>query len=236
MSESLTDAPKIGLVALFVTSLITAQIIAVKILAIPLSGSVPLLGAEILVPAGVLAYAATFFASDCYVEVYGRKEAQVMVNIAFFMNFVMLALLWLAIWAPGSPAGVDPAAFGGVLGLSTNIVIASLVAYIVSQNYDVVAFHLIGARTRGKHLWMRNIGSTGTSQFIDTVIFVSLAFAVIPAGLGIGAALPGLVLAQLIVGQYLIKLLIALVDTPLVYLFVNAVESRNLGQSKYVPA
>lgn len=236
MSDSITDAPKIGLVALFVTSLITAQIIAVKILAIPLSGSVPLLGAEILVPAGVLAYAATFFASDCYAELYGRKEAQIMVNIAFIMNFVMLVLLWLAIWAPGSPAGVDPEAFGGVLGLSTNIVIASLGAYIVSQNYDVIAFHFIGSRTQGQHLWARNLGSTGTSQLLDTIIFVSLAFAIVPATLGIGSSLPGVVLAQLIVGQYAIKLLIAVVDTPFVYLFVGAVESRNLGRSKYFPA
>lgn len=236
MSDSRGEAPKIALAALFVTSLITAQIIAVKILAIPTPGNIDFLGPEILVPAGVLAYAITFFASDCYTELYGRRDAQILINIAFLMNFVMLALLWLAIWAPGSPAGADPAGFGDILGLSTNIVIASLAAYLVSQNYDVIAFHIIGDKTEGRYLWLRNLGSTGTSQLIDTMIFILLAFAVIPLVLGIGEPFPALLLAQLIVGQYLIKLLIAILDTPLVYLFVKAMESRNLGNSRYTPA
>lgn len=236
MSESLSEAPKIGLAALFITSLITAQIIAVKILVVPFPGSLPVIGPEILVPAGVLAYAMTFFASDCYAELYGRGEAQIMVNLGFVMNFVMLALLWLAIWWPGSGAGVDPVAFGSVLGLSTNIVIGSLAAYIISQNYDIIAFHYIGDRMGGRHLWMRNLGSTGTSQLLDTTIFVVLAFAIVPLVIGIGDALPAIVLLQLIIGQYILKLLIAIGDTPFVYLFVGYVESKGLGRSQYVPA
>lgn len=236
MSEQLSDRPKVVLAALFITSLITAQIIAVKLLVIPFPGSLPIVGASVLVPAGVLAYALTFFASDCYAELYGKRPAQFMVNVGFGMNFVLLALLWLAIIAPGSNAGVNPARFEGVLGLSTNIVIGSLAAYIVSQNWDVIAFHRISDYTNGEHLWVRNIGSTGTSQLIDTTIFVVLAFFAVPTLLGIGQALPGAVLVQLILGQYIVKLLIALLDTPLVYAAVGFVRSNALVDATARPA
>lgn len=236
MSNSSSEAPKVALAALFITSLITAQLIAVKLLAVPFPGSLPFVGGSVLVPAGVLAYALTFFASDCYAELYGRRPAQIMVNVGFGMNFVMLALVWLAIVAPGSPAGVDPATFESVLGLSTNIVLGSLGAYIVSQNWDVIAFHAIGDWTDGEHLWLRNLGSTGTSQLIDTTIFVLLAFFLVPSALGIGQALPGAVLVQLIVGQYILKLLIALLDTPFVYAVVGYMRSAGLAESRRITA
>ena len=236
MSNSPSEASKVALAALFITSLITAQLIAVKLLAVPFPGSLPLIGGSVLVPAGVLAYALTFFASDCYAESYGRRPAQIMVNVGFGMNFVMLALVWLAIAAPGSPAGVDPATFKSVLGLSTNIVLGSLGAYIVSQNWDVIAFHAIGDWTNGEHLWLRNLGSTGTSQLVDTMIFVLLTFFLVPSALGIGQALPGAVLVQLIVGQYILKLLIALLDTPFVYAVVGYMRSAGLAESRRITA
>jgi len=236
MSETSIDAPKIGFAALFITALVTAQLIAVKLLVVPYPEWVPLIGGSVLVPAGVIAYALTFFASDCYAELYGRRPAQIMVNVGFGMNFVMLALVWVAIKLPGSQAGADPAAFANVLSLSTNIVIGSLAAYIVSQNWDVIAFHSIGERTEGRYLWMRNLGSTVTSQFIDTVIFVLIAFAGVPAVLGIGQALPVDVLIGLIVGQYIIKLLIAVVDTPFVYAVVGYLRSKGMVTSQWAAA
>jgi len=236
MSDARTDTPKIALAALFVTALVTAQLVAVKLLAVPFPDVVPVVGESVLVPAGVVAYAVTFFASDCYAELYGKRPAQVMVNTAFGMNFVMLALVWLAIVLPGSPAGVDPGAFETVLGLSTNIVVGSLAAYVVSQNWDVIAFHAIGDRTDGEHLWLRNLGSTGTSQLLDTTIFVLGAFFLVPQVLGIGDVLSPTLLLQLIVGQYLIKLLIALLDTPLVYAVVGYVRSSGLVEPRSVDA
>lgn len=227
---------KIALTAAFVTAVITASIIAVKLVVVPFPGSLPVIGGSVLVPAGVLAYALTFFVSDCYAELYGRRPAQILVNVGFVMNVVLLALVWLAIAAPGSPAGVDPAAFKTVLGSSTNIVIGGLTAYVVSQNWDVIVFHAIGARTDGEYLWLRNLGSTGTSQLIDTTIFVLLAFFLVPSVLGIGQALPGSVLVQLILGQYVIKLLIALADTPFVYAVVGYARSAGFVESRRVAA
>jgi uncharacterized integral membrane protein (TIGR00697 family) len=236
MSETSIDAPQLGFAALFITALVTAQLIAVKLLVVPYPGWVPLIGTSVLVPAGVIAYALTFFASDCYAELYGRRPAQIMVNVGFAMNFVMLALVWIAIELPGSRAGANPAAFANVLSLSTNIVIGSLAAYIVSQNWDVIAFHGIGERTEGRYLWLRNIGSTATSQLIDTVIFVLIAFAGVPVVLGIGQALPGNVLIELIVGQYIIKLLIAVFDTPFVYAVVGYLRSQGGVKSQWTAA
>ncbi|WP_096391667.1 queuosine precursor transporter [Halopenitus persicus] len=213
---------QVGLLALFVTALVTAQLTAAKILAIPLPVTLPVVGPEIALPGAALAYALTFFASDCYAELYGRRAAQVMVNVAFAMNFVVLALVWSTIAAPAD----DPefaATFAAALAPATNIVAGSLLAYLVSQNWDVIVFHALRDRTDGAHLWLRNLASTATSQAIDTVIFVGVAFVFAPTVLGIGVTLPTAVVVSLILGQYLLKLLIAVVDTPFVYLVVRAV-------------
>jgi uncharacterized integral membrane protein (TIGR00697 family) len=214
---------QLSLVALFVTALISAQVTASKVLAFNIPVSLPLTGDLITVPAAVFAYALTFFASDCYAELYGRRDAQALVNVAFVMNFVLLAIVWLAIEAPvfaESPVGQEP--FAETLGASTGVVAGSLLAYLVSQNWDVVVFHRIRERTAGDYLWLRNIVSTASSQLIDTVIFITVAFFIFQ-GLPVDTVL------GLIVGQYLFKLALAGLDTPFVYLVVGAVRSRGWG-------
>jgi uncharacterized integral membrane protein (TIGR00697 family) len=146
----------------------------------------------------------------------------VVVNVAFAMNFVVLALVWSTLVAPGVDPGVS-SAFATALGPTTNIVAGSLLAYVVSQNVDVVLFHAIRERTGPRLLWLRNVASTATSQAVDTVIFVGVAFLVAPTLLGIGQPLPLPVVGTLVAGQYVLKLAIALVDTPFVYLVVGAV-------------
>ena len=216
------SVPQLSLAALFVTALVTAQVTAAKVVSVGLPVSLPLTGSEILVPAAVFAYALTFFASDCYTELYGKRAAQVLVNVAFVMNFILLALVWLAIWAPiaeVSDVGQDP--FAETLAASTGVVLGSLLAYIVSQNWDVLVFHWLRDYTDARYLWLRNIVSTATSQLLDTVIFITIAFFIFQ-GLPLDAVL------GLIVGQYLFKLLLVGVDTPFVYLVVGFVRSRGL--------
>ena len=222
-------AIRVGLIALFVTALVTAQVTAAKVLAFELPVALPVTGSTLILPGAVLAYALTFFASDCYAELYGKRAAQVVVNVGFVMNFVLLALVWTTIEAPAfadSPVAADT--FRRVLGASTGVVAGSLLAYVVSQNWDVWVFHKLGELTGGAHLWLRNLGSTATSQAIDTVIFVTVAFFAVPAVLG-GSPLPPPALLGLIVGQYLLKLLIAVADTPLVYAVVSFARSRQSG-------
>jgi uncharacterized integral membrane protein (TIGR00697 family) len=216
--------PQLGLAALFVTALITAQVTAVKVLSVDLPVALPVTGSEILVPAAVFAYALTFFASDCYAELYGKRDAQALVNVAFVMNFVLLVLVWLAIWAPISGASeVAQESFANTLAASTGVVTGSLLAYIVSQNWDVIAFHWLKDYTDGDRLWLRNIASTATSQLIDTVIFITVAFLVFQG-------LPTDVVIELVVGQYLFKLALVGLDTPFVYLVVGLVRSRDWAE------
>ena len=218
---------RIGLIALFITGLLTAQLTAVKILELsPLN-----LGISVIVPAGVLAYAITFFASDCYAELYGKQAARTVVSIAFIMNIVMLVLIWISINAPGSEAGVSSELFATVLGPSANVVIASLTAYLISQNLDILIFDTIREKTNGSKLWLRNIGSTTVSQLVVTILFITLTFSILPSIVGIGIGLPLSVIVQLILGQYLVKLLIALADTPLIYAFFSYLKKENLMPS-----
>jgi hypothetical protein len=218
---------QVALLALFVTALVTAQLTASKLLVFSLPVSLPVTGASIVLPGAALAYALTFFASDCYSELFGRRAAQVMVNVGFGMNFVLLALVAGTIAAPTFPGSpVSGEAFAGVLGPSANVVAGSLLAYVVSQNWDVVVFHRIRAATDGRMLWLRNVASTATSQAIDTVIFIVVAFLVAPTVLGIGQPTPVPVVVSLIVGQYLLKLAIALADTPFVYAVVGLLGGR----------
>jgi uncharacterized integral membrane protein (TIGR00697 family) len=222
---SATDRQAIGqiaLVGLFVTALVTAQLTAAKVLALPLPTELPVVGATVFLPGAALAYALTFFASDCYSELYGRYAAQIMVNVAFALNFVVLLLVWSTIQAPARNPEFA-ATFEAALAPSANIVLGSLLAYLVSQNWDVVVFHKIREFTGRDRLWLRNLASTASSQAIDTVIFIVIAFYLAPRLLGIGDASPTSVLVSLIVGQYLLKLLIAVVDTPFVYLVVRLI-------------
>lgn len=220
-NQALIGIDQLSLVALFVTALVTAQVTAAKVVAVDLPATLPVTGATLLVPAAVFAYAITFFASDCYTELYGKRAAQALVNVAFVMNLVFLALVWLAIWAPifdGSPVAQEP--FAQTLAASTGVVVGSLIAYLVSQNWDVVSFHALGEFTEGRHLWLRNVVSTGTSQLIDTAIFIGIAFVVFQ-GFPLGDAL------ALAVGQYLFKLALVGVDTPFVYLVVGVIRRYN---------
>lgn len=210
----------LALAALFVTALVTSQLTAVKVVAFELPFVLPLAGSSLIAPAAVFAYAVTFFASDCYAELYGRRAAHELVNVAFAMNFVLLALLWLAIQSPTFVASpVDGDTFAAALGPSTGIVVGSLVAYLLSQNWDVFVFHRLRDATSGEALWLRNIASTATSQLLDTVVFILIAFVAFQ-GLPVGDAV------ALIAGQYVIKLGIAALDTPIVYLVVGAVRRR----------
>jgi uncharacterized integral membrane protein (TIGR00697 family) len=224
--------PPVGatvLAALFVTALVTAQVTAAKVLQFPSPVPLPFTGRSLLLPGAALAYALTFFASDCYAELYGKRAAQVVVNVAFFMNFVLLALVASTIAAPAAPNSVPPDQFATVLGASGNVVAGSLVAYLVSQNWDVYAFHRLKEAFDGEYLWLRNVGSTATSQAIDTVLFVGIAFYLLPRVVGLGPRLPVAAVLGLMVGQYVLKLLITVVDTPFVYLVVGLVRGREPG-------
>ena len=89
-----------------------------------------------------------------------------------------------------------------------------MVAYLVSQNFDVFAFHFFKRVTNGKRLWLRNNASTMLSQGLDTTLFITIAFA---------GTVPGDVLATMLIAQYLVKVGLAALDTPVVYALIAAI-------------
>ena len=231
-SEPLSTS-RIALVALFVTALVSSQVTASKILGFTSPISLPLTGTLLVMPGAALAYAVTYFATDCYSELYGRAAATQLVLVGFVMNFVLLALVFSTLAAPAAPFVQDPGIYDRVLGASANVVTGSLLAYIVSQNWDVYVFHRIREATDGERLWLRNVASTASSQAIDTVLFVTIAFGLAPLVFA-GDPQSLSALGGLIVGQYVLKLLIAVVDTPLVYLVVGVVRDGS-GVADAVP-
>ncbi len=183
---------------MFVGLLTIANVIAFKVIDV----------GGLYAPAAVLAYALTFLISDVLAEVYGKEKVKEVVRTGFFTQIIILLLVRLAIWWPGAPFFTHQKEFALVLGANLRLIIASLMAYLVSQYHDIWAFYFWKEKTKGKHLWLRNNLSTWVSQLMDTVIFITIAF------YGVIPILP------LIIGQYTIKIVTAALDTPLIYILV----------------
>lgn len=169
--------------------------------------------------ATLLAFSITFLITDIISEVYGKKAAKRAVWAGFWSILLVYILIRIAIIWPSAPFWKDQAAYEKIFGGSLRIITGGVIAYIVSQLHDVWVYHFLKGKTKGKYLWLRNNVSTMLSQFINTVIFVTIAFyGIQPIG-------------KLIVGHYIGKLLVALLDTPFIYLSVHLMQKK-LGLSK----
>lgn len=208
---------KITLTVLFGIGIVTANITAAKIAWIPL----PILG-DVAVPAGFIAFGFAFLMSDLLVEHYGKAYAKEVVKGTVIGLVVAYGLVWLAIWLPTAPF-YNGEQYANVLGGSAAVVIASVLTIAVSQPFDVWLFARIKEATHGRHKWLRNCLSTGTSQIVDTVMFISLAFWIIPSAQGTEAT-TGMALMMIIIGQYLAKLVVVVVDTPFFYILTWLVD------------
>ena len=201
-------------VALVISNVITAKTIQTGI---------PLFGSTILVPSAVICYCITFLMTDVIGEIWGRKEAQVVVFGGFMCQAIATCLIIIGGAMPASDPSMQ-SAYDMLLGQNAVFVLASMTAYLLSQSWDVFIFHRIRNRLleSGKSVrsrWIWNNLSTMTSQVIDTVVFIGIAF-----GIGFGwlfdaAALPQL--GAMMVGQYLCKFALAALDTPFFYLLTR---------------
>lgn len=195
------------LATLFVTCLLVANIIAVKLISI--GGWV--------VPAGVIAYPLTFLFTDVITELYGRRIASKVVWVGFGANILMVTLVFCAKLLPPAPFWEDQLAYETILGMVPRIVLASMISYLISQHHDVFAFHFWRQKTKARFLWLRNNASTMVSQALDTGIFITIAFwGIVPTG----------ILANMLLTQYIIKLAIAAADTPFCYLLVGLLKEK----------
>jgi len=195
------------LATLFVTCLITANIITVKLIAI----------GGWIVPAGVIAYPLTFLFTDVITELYGRKVASRVVWLGFGASILMVILVVGGRLLPPASFWEGQSAYDSILGMVPRIVLASMIAYLVSQHHDVFAFHFWREKTKSRFLWLRNNASTMVSQALDTGLFITIAF---------WGTVPNSILVNMLITQYVIKLGIAALDTPFCYLMVYFLKDR----------
>jgi len=207
--------------ALFAGSVVLANVLAAKLTWVELPGI-----GGVAVPAGFVAFGVAYLASDLLVEYHGREYAASVVNGTVVTLVVSYILVFTAIWMPTAPFYDGQTAFAATLGDSASIILASVVALAIAQHMDVRLFSSLKSRTAGRHRWIRNCGSTAVSQGADTLVFITLGFAIFPAiGLG-GDPMWGWALVSIIVGQYVVKLLVALIDTVPFYAVTEVVDYK----------
>ncbi len=160
--------------------------------------------------AGNVLYASTFLVTDILSEKYGKKDATKAVAYSFSVMVLWMFGTQLILWFTPNANDYIQESLKIVFGLVPRITAASLVGFVCSQNLDVFLYHLIWSRTGNSRakLWLRNNGSTLTSQLIDTVIFTFLAF---------WGVYPKPVFFSILITTYLFKALVALLDTPFMY-------------------
>jgi queuosine precursor transporter len=166
---------------------------------------------------GNILYGSIYLCTDILGEVYGKKHAK----RGVWLGFVAIALMtfWLQITLLYKPAPEDFSQehLVALFRFLPRIAVASFTAYLLSQNHDVWAFHFIKDRTGNKWLWLRNNAATIVSQFIDNTIFTMIAF---------WGVFEWSVIVSIFVTSYIMKMIIALCDTPFVY-WAKAIAFKN---------
>jgi len=214
------------LTTLFSVVLVLTNIIGVKLFQGPLNPTTHAL------TTGIITYPVTFLLTDVVSEIWGAKKANTMVLIGFLMSFVMLFFIQIAIYLPAHPYWVAPDnpfgfktpgeyqnAFNSVFSVNGKLLFGSMLAYMAAQLLDVKLYHTWRRITKGKYLWIRNNGSTSISQLVDTFIVNSILFY-----WGFGWEFWQGISVMLTI--YFYKLLLAVLDTPFIYLAVAMINKR----------
>jgi len=200
------DQLYIILVGIFIASLVTCNLIANKFVTINLGFKV------FIVSAGILPYPLTFLVTDLISELYGQKKANLVVFSGFVASIFVLSFLWLGAQFNSIPSSIiDDFTYNAVFQNAWRLITASMAAYLFAQFIDVRVFHFWKKLTNGKHLWLRNNGSTIASQLIDTTLVISILF--------VGVWDANQILSAIIDG-WIFKMLMALLDTPIIYAII----------------
>ena len=191
---------KAGIFYWIVMSTILANIQVIKI--------IPLFGLEASL--GNIMYGTIFLGTDVLNEIFSKKDAKKAVYLGFVVMLSTLAIMQMALWFTPHASDFASPALETIFGFMPRVVLGSLSAFIVSQLLDVNIFQWIKSKLpQDKFLWIRNNGSTMVSQLIDTLIFVPIAF---------WGVVPSNVLIGILISTYLIKIIVAVLDTPFIYL------------------
>ncbi|MEZ4227094.1 MAG: queuosine precursor transporter [Polyangiaceae bacterium] len=197
------------LAAVFVTCLLVGDIIGGKLVQTTLGGQ------TLTLTVGMIPFPVTFLLTDLLNEFYGKRAARLVTWIGFAMATLAYVFIFIAGAVPIAQLtrdmgwqGVTEESFNRVFLSSQRMIVASLTAYLVAQLVDIWVFHLLRTRTAGRFLWLRATGSTAVSQLVDTVAINLVAW--------VGLLGPGQI-ASIVVSSYVVKLVIAIGLTPLIY-------------------
>jgi len=205
--------------ALFITSLVVSNLIFQKFFYwYPLD--IEIFGSKLFeISVGILPYPITFLITDLISEIYGKKRANDVVVVGIFASVFSLLIIYVATQMPATSwSGVKDDMFNTVFGNSAIAVFASMLTYLFAQFVDIQIYHFWKQLTKGKHLWLRNNFSTWFSQFVDTltIVFLLCAFGIID----------WVNFKGLLISGFLFKVLIAVFDTPFLYLGVYLFRKR----------
>lgn len=193
--------------ALFITCLLTANIVAAKLV---------MLGGMVL-PAGVVIFPISYILADVLTEVWGYGAARRVIWLGFACNAVMVVAIWLGGELPAAPFWKGDAAYAEILGAAPRLLAASFVAYLAGEFANAYVLARLKVATRGRWLWLRTIGSTIVGEGLDSLVFVVLAFA---------GAVPGGVLLGIVAAQWAVKVVYEAAATPLTYAAVGWLKAR----------
>ena len=191
--------------AVYVTCLITANIIAVKIIGF---GSV-------VMPAAIVVFPLSYIFGDVLTEVYGYRWARRVIWLGFFCNLLFVFFSWIGQLLPSASFWTGQEAYESILGYAPRLLLASICGYLVGEFVNSFIMAKMKVATKGRWLWMRTIGSTVAGQGLDTALFIVIAF------IGTASFVPLMILYH-----WLIKVAIETLATPLTYKAVNYLKSK----------
>ncbi len=198
------------LLGFFIASLILANLLGSKITTI----------FGIRVSVGIFFIPILFLVTDIITEVHGKTRAKNFFYISISVLLFALIMMYVCIIMPAHEKWLNQEAYEIIFKGSLRMTIASLVAFVLSQYHDIWAFHFWKKKTKDKFLWLRNNASTITSQFIDTTIFMYIAF------YHLTPKFTTSFIFSLIIPYWIFKIVFALLDTPLCYLGVKWLKSN----------
>ncbi len=193
--------------ALFVTTLIVSNIIAVKI------GSF----GGVFLPVAVVIFPISYILGDVITEVYGFSTMRRTIWIGFACNLLAVAAIALGQWIPAAPFFDAQGAYERILGWTPRILAASFIAYLVGEFVNAAILTKLKAKTKGRHLWLRTISSTLIGEGLDSFLFLSIAFA---------GSMPISQLHALILAQWGFKVSFEILATPFTYAAVASLKRR----------
>ncbi|HEV2582590.1 MAG TPA: queuosine precursor transporter [Ktedonobacteraceae bacterium] len=193
--------------AIFVTCLITANIIAVKLI----------LFLGFLVPAGIIVFPLSYLFGDILTEVYGYSAARRVIWLGFACNLLAVIAIYIGGLAPAAPFWQGQAAYNTILGFTPRLLLASFSAYLVGEFTNSFVLARLKIATHGRWLWTRTIGSTLIGEGLDTLIFITIAF---------WGIIPSSSMLQAILTQWIFKVVYEIVATPFTYAVVGFLKRK----------